>query len=211
MTMEKTKNMYKVGLLWLILGLSVSGSAQISSNVDVLRDVFLNPVESCLDSIAEPASAIRIKDEASSEIGKWLTENLRKRLLNNGFSVYESDSVRNLWDYTVVLETVEANIYYRPIGRDLILRDNKFERQFYTLFSYYIKNKNESIEHTHSKSKVVKDTLTSTQLKEVENNLLPFSKGRKLETGWKQKIFEPVIVTAATIVVIYLFFSLRSG
>jgi len=113
--------------------------------------------------------------------------------------------------YAIVFEKLVSKIYYRPIGRNLLLRENRFERSFDTLLSFYIKNKDESIEHSHSRNIVVKDTISANDLNQIENGMFQFSRGVKTESGWVRKVLEPVVITATTIVIVYLFFSLRSG
>ena len=140
-----------------------------------------------------------------------MRDNLRRKLIDEGYSVYDRETITKEQMFTIVIENLAAEIYYRPIGRNLLLQENSFERSFNTLLSYYIKNKDESIEHSHSKNIVVKDTISGIHFEDMENKLFQFSRGIKTESGWMKKYFEPVVITTTTIVVVYLFFSLRSG
>jgi hypothetical protein len=55
------------------------------------------------------------------------------------------------------------------------------------------------------------DLVPDTGIERVENSILPFTIGVKVEQKFLKRILEPAIVTMATIGVVYLFFSLRSG
>jgi hypothetical protein len=209
--MNNLKYIYKFGYFWLILVFSLNGYSQVSTNLEVLEEILVDPVVSCLDTFADPTTSILIENASLSEFHIWMRDNLRRKLIDEGYAVYDRETVSNEQMYTIVVENLATEIYYRPIGRNLLLRENRLERSFNTLLSFYIKNKDESIEHSHSKNIVVKDTISVAQFDEIENNLFQFSRGVKTESGWMKKYFEPVVITATTIVIVYLFFSLRSG
>jgi hypothetical protein len=209
--MNYLKYIYKLSFFSLILIIWTNGYSQAPSNLSVLEDLLISPVISCLDTVSGPQASIYVKRTSLNELYVWIQDNLRRKLLKTGYNVIDAETERDSPDYTIVLENLAAEIYYRPISRNLLLRETRYERSFNTLLSFYIKNKDESIQHSHSKTIVVKDTLKKDQLADVENELFQFSQGVHIESGWVKKVFEPVVVTTVTIVVVYLFFSLRSG
>jgi hypothetical protein len=209
--MNNLKSVYKFGYFWLILAFSGSGYVQVATNLEILEEVFIQPVISCLDSVAGPAASVRIENSSLTDFHVWVQDYLRRSMIEQGYAVFDNATDSNEQTYAVVLENLVSEIYYRPIGRSLLMRENRFERSFNTLLSFYIKNKDESIEHSHSKNIVVQDTISANDLSQIENDLFQFSRGVKSESGWVRKVFEPVVITATTIVIVYLFFSLRSG
>ena len=58
--MINLKYIYKFGFFWLILLFSLNVYTQVSTNLEVLEEIFVDPVVSCLDTFADPAASILI-------------------------------------------------------------------------------------------------------------------------------------------------------
>jgi hypothetical protein len=183
---------------------------QVPTNLDLLQGMVPRPVLEAVDSLSPTPVPIVIESQSSSEINNWLVQQIRKELLAKNFSVLDKSDTSGV-DLTIVIEDLQLFIMYRGIDRDLLLRVSKYERSMETFLTFYIKNNRESILYTYSKRDEQKDVLSGSQLKEVESTFFPFSQGQKIESGSMKKLIEPAIITVATAVAIYLFFSLRSG
>jgi len=200
---------YKIQFILIFLSVwSVWG--QVPSNLDLLQGMVSRPVLEAVDSLSPTPERIMIESESSSEMNNWLVQLIRKELLTKNFSLLDKSDTSNV-DLTIVIEDLKSVIIYRGIDRDLLLRVSKYERSMETFLTFYIKNNRESILYTYSKRNEQKDVLSGSQLKEVESTFFPFSQGQKIESGIMNKLIEPAIITVATAVAIYLFFSLRSG
>ena len=200
---------YKIQFILIFLSVwSVWG--QVPSNLDLLQVMVSRPVLEAVDSLSPTPERIMIESESSSEMNNWLVQLIRKELLTKNFSLLDKSDTSNV-DLTIVIEDLKSVIIYRGIDRDLLLRVSKYERSMETFLTFYIKNNRESILYTYSKRNEQKDVLSGSQLKEVESTFFPFSQGQKIESGIMNKLIEPAIITVATAVAIYLFFSLRSG
>ena len=200
---------YKIQFILIFLSVwSVWG--QVPSNLDLLQGMVSRPVLEAVDSLSPTPERIMIESESSSEMNNWLVQLIRKELLTKNFSLLDKSDTSNV-DLTIVIEDLKSVIIYRGIDRDLLLRVSKYERSMETFLTFYIKNNRESILYTYSKRNEQKDVLSGSQLKEVESTFFPFSQGQKIESGSMKKLIEPAIITVATAVAIYLFFSLRSG
>jgi hypothetical protein len=199
----------KITFILIILSVwSVWG--QVPSNLELLQGMIPRPVLEAVDSLSLAPVQIVIKSESNSEINNWLVQQIRKELLAKNFSLLDKSDTSGV-DLTIVIEDLQSVIKYRGIHHDLLLRVSKYERSIETFLTFYIKNNKESILYTYSKRNEQKDVLSRSQLKAVESTFFPFSQGQKIESEIMNKLIEPVIITAATVGVVYLFFSLRSG
>ena len=113
--------------------------------------------------------------------------------------------------YRLKLQNMGAQIFYRPIKKNWLLRNSRYERNIATVLSFYIIENDESIIYSFSKTDHMADSLKSSQLAEIENSFYEFTRGERMESGWISKFFEPALITITTIGIIYLFYSLRSG
>jgi hypothetical protein len=211
--MEPIIQRYRQHSLIVILSILIGQSlnAQINANLNILDDQLVQPILRAIDSINTGDYAVQIASEAESDISHWGKERLRSELIKREIPVLDEnlDTVESV--YKLNVQNISAQIFYRPVKKNLLLRNSRYERNITTLLSYYILENNESIIYSYSKTDHVTDTLKTSQLREIENSFYEFTKGERVESGWIRKFFEPALITITTIGIIYLFYSLRSG
>ena len=211
--MEPIIQRYRQQSLIIILVILIGQSlvAQIDANLTILDDQLVQPMLRAIDSIDVGDYAVLLTSEAETDISRWGLERLRSELIKREIIVLNDnlDIVKSV--YRLNLQNIDVQIFYRPIKKNLLLRNSRYERNIATVLSYYIIENNESIIYSFSKTDHVADTLKTSQLREIENSFYEFTKGERVESGWIRKFFEPALITITTIGIIYLFYSLRSG
>jgi len=185
--------------------------AQNTGNLDILNNQLVSPVLMAVDSKIKSGEAVIISAIMNDEINQWLVSRIRNELLKSDIPVYENIEGVSDTSTAVIIQNTFINIYYKPIAKNLFLRNSKYERHIESLLSFYIKSADESIIDSYSKTQQMTDTLLADQLGKVESRFYLFTQGKTLESGWIKKIFEPAIITVTTIGVVFLFYSLRSG
>lgn len=55
------------------------------------------------------------------------------------------------------------------------------------------------------------DSLRTSERKRIESDAYPITRGTPPKAGWPRRLLEPLVLTAATAVSVYLFFNLRSN
>jgi len=183
---------------------------QTSANLDVLNNQLVNPILMALDSTIQSGDAVKIASDQDDEVSQWIKMRIRDELLKGNVTIY--DDQQEISPVTsVALQNIFTQIYYKPVSRNFLFRINKYERHIESLLSFYIKDENESIIYSYSKIQQMSDTLVTDELDKVESKFHLFTLGKRLESGWVRKFFEPAIITVTTVGVIILFYSLRSG
>jgi hypothetical protein len=209
--MKFNKNI-RFGFFFNFLLLSQGVMAQNQTNLQVLADLLSTPVVHAVDSLYSGNAPIEIKSGENDEINMWLESQLRNKLLSRNIRLkYETEDSSAKNYFRLMIEKIGVNITYQGFDRDLLMRFGHYRRNIKTLLSFYIINPDESINYSYSKSISYSDTLSRSELNKVEDDFYEFSEGEKTGSRFSQKIIEPVLVTVATIGVVYLFFSLRSG
>ncbi|MBN2364584.1 MAG: hypothetical protein EH225_00410 [Calditrichaeota bacterium] len=210
--MNLSKNILLIFICTGTLPFLVPLQAQPVSNLDVLDSLLVEPIVQSIDSLISEDTPLMLQNEVDSPVGKWLFRRLRLEFLQRGMDVRDSGEASPPDShYTLILDASEIAILYRGIDTDLLFRTTRYRRTIETMLSFYIRNNHESIIHSHSKTENYSDTVSRSQLNEIENKMLDFTRGEKTGSTLIQKIFEPAVVTVATLGVVYLFFSLRSG
>lgn len=187
-----------------------TGWTEINTNVELLEQMLTQPIQQAVDSVNSESLKIKVLTKNNSDLSQWIVQQLRQNFLQKKFQVLAEEDTDHA-DIAIVIEEVHSSIIYKGMDHDLWLRVKTYERTVETLLAFYIKNKQESILYSYSKSKKHKDILTASQLKQVENKFYPFSTGNKISANRMSKIIEPAIVSITTAAMVYLFFSLRSG
>lgn len=205
------KNIQKLVIALLVILASQTAVAQIEANLNILNDQLVMPMLHALDSVYSPGHSIQIVSSINNDMGQWVEQRLRSELLKKDIPLYVENKNFGEPLYTLILQSLGAEIYYIPISKNMFLRNNKYQRNIETILSYYIKENDESIIYSYSKTDQMLDTLKTSQLKGIENKFYDFTKGDKVESGWIRKYLEPALITITTIGVVYLFYSLRSG
>lgn len=208
MTILVKKRMYLVYPIILFWHMCWS---QNSGNLDILNKQLVNPILAGIDSTLVTAKEVIISSVMKDEINQWLVSRIRDELLKNDIPVFEDIEEISDSSSTIVIQNTFIKIFYKPVAKNLLLRNSKYERNIESLLSFYIKEADESIIYSYSKTQQMTDTLLASQLDQVENRFHLFTQGETLESGWMKKFFEPAIITVTTIGVVFLFYSLRSG
>jgi hypothetical protein len=198
-------------IVFFVILSNQSAGAQVVVNLNILDAQLVQPMLEAIDSLYSNGYSVQIESGLSTDISHWGVERLRAELIKREIPVIDENNNSNKPFYSLILQNIGAKIYYRPIKKNLLLRNSKYERNIATVLSYYLKENDESIIHSYSKTDQMVDTLKTSQLQEIENGFYNFTKGERVESGWIRKFFEPALITITTIGIVYLFYSLRSG
>lgn len=115
----------------------------------------------------------------------------------------------NKTENTLNISIDNISVYYGNTFRSWFFSELKCEREINLQLSYIFK----STEETFANSFAVnfKDTINVDSIEMIEENGISFTLGNKPELPFFTSIFEPVLALAASIVAIFLLFSVRSN
>lgn len=195
----------------LLVCFLAGGRAQVTTNLEILRYHFVDGVIMALDSLDSEPPQLQIVLEQKDEMGEWWMESLREALLKKQIKIRADSVPSEKGDYQMVLKKAGTFIKYRPEKRNLLLKTSAYQRIIEGTLSFILKKKKENILLSRTKQFFYSDDLKASAMKEVENKFYLFSYGTKTESKFIKRLVEPVLVTATTAGVIYLFYSMRSG
>jgi hypothetical protein len=187
------------------------GIAQTKSNLDIIRLYLVDYLSAVIDSSLEESGNIQMQLEQNDETGLWWKETLREFLLEKKITI-NSNFDQNFSDsYKLVLERTRIKIDYYPKKRKYFFKTSSYQRQISGLCSFILINKQGNLSLSRLKEFNYEDEISASDLRRVENEHFLFTNGTKMESKFIKRLVEPMIITATTAGVVYLFYSLRSG
>ncbi len=126
-------------------------------------------------------------------------------ITKNGIKLNTNSTKTNKIDYSIT----QAGVEYSNLFRDGLFGNYLLERKFVLRGNYSIQNSS-SILDANTFYFTVTDTIPYDRLIFVENNSLPFTKGKAPDAPFIPSILEPAIAITAVVVTVILFFSVRS-
>lgn len=203
-------------LFWLF-GLLLIGSAaaraQSPSNQELLARLFITPVLNVLSDSLTPASRLVIAPPAPAgdSLNVWLQQILTDSCLSRNYLVYSTPDSTDGGARMIAMETPRARIRYMPGGRKWLLwgRGRK-KRLVESHFHLTITDGQHQVLYSKPISGNYQDVIPASAVAAVEKDPFRFTKGTKSGSKFIKRWLEPVLITAATTTVFYMFYSLRS-
>ncbi len=193
-------------LLWLVAvsGVWINGSGLHAqpTNAEVLSQLASN----CVTEITTiPDSIVVIADPSHTFVRPAVTASLRDR----GVVVFS--------DRPTSGETLDGNkiatLTYVVDGARVTYAkadDDRVERAVAIRLSYTLLDGRRAVSADSSCSMNFVDTVERSRIGSLEDPLLPVTVGDRPDRGWLRRYLEPAVVVAASAVVVYLFFNVRS-
>jgi len=184
----------------LIIGIAVvlaPFSYAQKTNVSVLEDLAIQ----CLAEV--PDTLLTFGLAAPSQM-PYLRTALVERWLENNRTVILIDSPDSLTHPILEYQVEKVQVDYRRSGR------KRIRRTLTLALRYSLTGADGQLLLEKACSPSFTDTLDRSYITLVESDVFPETKGQVPEAGWIKRFLEPALLTAATALTVYLFFSLRS-
>jgi hypothetical protein len=157
----------------------------------------------CLSPMPDSVRAFALDAPASMP---YIRSALIGRWTEAGLTVYQADTARTtLPDLPRLQYTIpSAEVSYARLRRRSMQRTIRFA------VHKTLTDSQGAILHDDSCQRQSVDSLRIADLERIESTSYPETRAARPEPGWARRIFEPLVLTAATVVSVYLFFTLRS-
>lgn len=181
----------------VLLGTPRPASAQPQTN----QDVFAMLVQDCLADVPDTVDAFRL---APPHAMPYLATALARRWQSDGYTVYlaDSTSARPMPQLRYVID--ESAVTYERAER------RRVRRTVDLALRYTFTAPDGRLLRTDPCRNAFTDLLDRDALDAVESPAFPETQGERPPPRWPRRYLEPVVLTAATAVAVFLFFSLRS-
>ena len=134
-----------------------------------------------------------------------LDERVLSSFSSRGIKLIIDSTEANKLNYSITQTGVE----YSDLFRDGLFGDYLLERKFVLSGNFSIQNSS-TILSADTFYYTVADTVSYDRFIYIENNSLPFTKGKVPEPPFVPSLLEPVVAITAVVVTVILFFSVRS-
>ncbi len=191
------------------------GGTSPPENAAVLARLFSGAVLAAMERHLLPSAPLVIEiqneDNDDPSLKRWLQQVLEDSSVKNNFIVYKRVGKPLNLNFYVYLGRPEVQITYRSRGRKWLLFSREYEREVRVGFHLQIISPEQKIVYSGQVERDFVDRISPGEVDRVENPELPFTVGTKATSAFINKIVEPVLISGATLTVIYLFYILRSG
>jgi hypothetical protein len=202
--------------LFLIVGLSTGGYAGESTDLPPKTnlEIFHGQLDSLASELVGKANlsrernlSLNVRSSDSSMVARNMISEAFKRLGHNVFFATDGDRSEGA---TIDLAFVETAVRYGRAFRENILGERKAERTISTVISANVRSLLAEVLFAGNLSRTSRDTISVSDIPDLENSSVPFTHGEAPEGGVFDNILAPAIILGASAVVIYLFFTVRS-
>lgn len=203
--------MKSFGIIILLLFLSINLPAQPTN-----LEVFGNLLQEIIDEHFErpefdQQTVFLLRHNQTTDLGRWLENGLASWALERGIKVYYRSADQGIAAeqnlYFVELFPAAYSVDYLPAqgeGNDL------FDRSIKMQLLVRVIDSNNQIVIVDNALKIYKDSIPADKVDSVEKDLFDFTKADRPRSLF-QRLYGPVLVSAATAAIIYLFYSFRSN
>ncbi|NOX35976.1 MAG: hypothetical protein GXO78_00410 [Calditrichaeota bacterium] len=154
---------------------------------------------------------VEVTDTSSEVLQHWIRQVIEDSSLKNNFIVYKKPGEHLNLYFSLRVTRPVVRVTYRLKGRKWVFFTRKVERTVRVGFHVQLISPEQQIVYSQRLEQQYRDEIPGNAFKNLENPLLPFTSGTKESSTFINKIVEPVLISGATITVVYLFYILRSG
>ncbi|NWG28018.1 MAG: hypothetical protein HXY48_05725 [Ignavibacteriaceae bacterium] len=194
---------------FLILILTFSSIPEIAGQSKTNLDVFYSLTDSLVDQINSGIPASEKKILLTLNLGQsysLFSNSIKERFRKNGKEILEQPADElNIPHVDLVLEG--AGVEYGEMFRDGWFGPHYIQR-YSTIFGNYLQTFSETGKQEFEITKI--DTVKVDELKYLENESFPFTKGTIPPEPFLSGFAEPLIAIGTTAAVVVLFFTVRS-
>ncbi len=199
-------------LLWVALPLLAAPTRTLpkASNEALFIRALVIPVLKTVENTIPQPGPLLVQVQQQDALGRWLVHQLVDSTLAGGWQVFQTqDSLPGRW-YRVQISQVEGSIVYRTVGRRLLLFPSKTRRHLAARLHLLLQAPDGQVLYSNTLTTTLADTIPHGWRHLLENGELPFTRGVSNSDTTTQKWVEPLLVTASTATIVYLFFVLRN-
>lgn len=181
----------------VLLSLAEAAAAQPTN-----AEVYLDLAATCLTAAPDTVDAFRLE---SPEAMPYLATGLAALWQADGYTVFLGDSAAVPPDLPRLAYTVdEAQVTYERVRR------GRVQRTVTLALRYTLTATDGRLIRAAPCRETATDVIPLDALDAVESPAFPETQGERPPPRWPRRYLEPIVLTAATAVVAFLFFSLRS-
>ncbi len=194
---------FRIKILILVFA-STLLHAQNKTNLEMINQLVDSSSSKIVDEITNESISYNLHISSVKEYS-ILNDRVLASFSNRGIKLSAILNDTNKINYSIT----QAGVEYSNLFRDGMFGDYLLERKFILSGNFSIQNSS-VILNADTFYYTATDTVAYDDFVFIENNSLPFTKGKVPEPPFVPSLLEPVIAITAVVVTVILFFSVRS-
>ncbi len=193
-------------LCTVFLSGTVYAQNELRTNADLLHDVIVKSVGQLAGEL--PGASQVVVSVQFPDYAWFIRHRVIETLSASGFSVAGNKVEADTGYYSIEMGVERFGIRYSDARKRSLFGSRIVTRQAEGVFSFRITG--DSSENILRFSETISDVIPVGQRDEVENQALPFTQAGLPGGSMTERYLGPAVIVAATGIVVYLFFSVRS-
>lgn len=189
--------------LFLLFVLTVSLNAQSKKNIDIIYGMIEYSAVKIDSAFGKEKASANVKIDLPSALS-ILEPKVLKEFGEKNFKLGISDG-----NPTINYSISEISVKYPETFRDGIFGDYLAKREIELTWSYYSKGEKYLTDPVFV-TFTNKDTVSYSEIPELENNILPFTQGKIPSPSILSNLLEPILIVGTIITTVILLFTVRS-
>jgi hypothetical protein len=201
--MHKLKLLSLISAIILFLIVENISAQEPDTNLDIFYKMIDSSVTDLISKIPKSQESIKL-DLNLGESYAVFNNKIVALIFSSGKKILDEEN-KKLLNINYVLE--KANVNYGEIFRDGLLGDYYLPRNLSLKGSFTIGGGNtlfQNFDYNYS------DTIRYNSIRDVEDESLPFTKGKIPSEPFFSNLFEPIVAIGTAALVVILFFTIRS-
>lgn len=189
------------------LGAQPPGNTPVS-NAELIKRFFVEEPLRQLEKVYDDSAEVILTVSPKNSLAKWIWGQFVDAAVSAKIRMVRDEKLKR---FKVEIDSPAISISYAGAGHKMLILQDKYRRKFEGRFHLRITEPSGQIVVSQPFRTMFTDTLKSNELKAVENSRLAFTHGFKTPSKKVHSWLEPALLTASTLAVFVLFYSLRSG
>jgi hypothetical protein len=198
-------------LLPFLFVVNLFAQQQPKTNLQLMQEIITPKLFSPIKQSIPSGKSIVIRAASDDECSQLFAKILTDSCVQANYLVYSSADSAEIPVYRVILTDAECSVVYYPQKRKWLVGKLTYLREIGVSTHLQIANPASQILVSRQVSERFTDKIASDAIADVENPNFSITKGTKTSKGGFNRWVEPILLSAATIAVIFSFYSLRSN
>jgi len=209
----KKSRVFGLTLVFFLMNMQVAflqEPGEVISNENLVRTLVVSKIVKIVNRNIPQGENLFIQINASENLNSWLRTQLTDSLISKTFSIYQKKP-NEIPVYQIAIDSPQLDFRYRKKSKRLFFWTRNYGREFQYQFHVTIISPEGKVVASQLIKNGYSDVVPAGKWEVVESKGLPFTRGTKQQSSRFKRVLEPVILTGATMTILYLFYTLRSG
>lgn len=202
---------YSAFFIFILFSISLYGQKTPVTNEKILSNLLVSPVLTHLSDSLNKTDNLLFNSNLKTSFSTWIQQILSDSCLQRNYLVYSMPKSDSLSLTRVIISNPTSQIIYRDAGRKWLFFNKGIYRNIQADFHLQVIDKNNRLLLSKTIAGQYEDKIKHKDIQQIENPENLFSKGTKSGSKFIKRWLDPLVISAATMTMVYLFYTARSN